>query len=644
MNNPIFVGYYTRNTPYEKEYEFLALSLRSLNLEYDYLPVESKGSWLANCGMKAGVIEHFLAKYPNRPIVYIDVDSLVLTRPELFWNLGEVDLGAVMFQSQTLLSGVMAWQANERTLALVSKWKELAAQYPKTLPNGKEAWDQRLLAMALEQCPQVRFEALPPSYNFMIELSQKAYPALSPVILATRGALRLQEAVERGNEPITLPRGVGEASIWLLCPSARSPQEANPVLAAWRERGYRIAAFRDTGKEAVTADEIIYGEYSGYANTVNLLCKTILAKYPSAQWVVAGNDDMYCDKNKTASEIGKELTEHFGGTFGVCQSTGDKYGAIKSGSSIVSPFMGREWCERINGGNGPLWGEYFHYFEDSENKEVALKHKRLWEREDLTHYHNHFERFGLPTPPHLLKAKSKWKESQRLFLSRKAEGFPGSDPLPSPSLPSPIEQPIKGLISFSLFGNLDLYNLGAVENMKLASTIYPNWKVRFYVDPQVTVKDQLKAMGAEIIEMPSEAGAKAMSWRFLAAMEKGFDYVVFRDCDSRLNPREKAAVDSWISSGKTFHIMRDHLHHAAYPIFAGMWGCKGGSLPRMASWISQYRPWGKRLDDMKLLTLRVLPLARSNWLHHTSVVNRWGGEPFPSHSPYAGFVGETILL
>ena len=36
--------------------------------------------------------------------------------------------------------------------------------------------------------------------------------------------------------------------------------------------------------------------------------------------------------------------------------------------------------------------------------------------------------------------------------------------------------------------------------------------------------------------------------------------------------RERDAVDEWIASNKTFHIMRDHIWHDGIEILAGMWG------------------------------------------------------------------------
>jgi hypothetical protein len=45
------------------------------------------------------------------------------------------------------------------------------------------------------------------------------------------------------------------------------------------------------------------------------------------------------------------------------------------------------------------------------------------------------------------------------------------------------------------------------------------------------------------------------------AADADVDRFIVRDADSRLNSREKAAVDAWIASGATFPIMRDCFAH-----------------------------------------------------------------------------------
>ena len=42
------------------------------------------------------------------------------------------------------------------------------------------------------------------------------------------------------------------------------------------------------------------------------------------------------------------------------------------------------------------------------------------------------------------------------------------------------------------------------------------------------------------------------------------DVMISRDLDSRITARESAAVGEWISSNKSFHVMRDHPDHGTF--------------------------------------------------------------------------------
>jgi hypothetical protein len=67
-----------------------------------------------------------------------------------------------------------------------------------------------------------------------------------------------------------------------------------------------------------------------------------------------------------------------------------------------------------------------------------------------------------------------------------------------------------------------------------------------------------------------------MLWRFEPMyMYPVVECFMSRDIDTRIQPREVLAVNEWLESGKTLHIMRDHPQH--YPrILGGMYGlhCK----------------------------------------------------------------------
>ena len=69
------------------------------------------------------------------------------------------------------------------------------------------------------------------------------------------------------------------------------------------------------------------------------------------------------------------------------------------------------------------------------------------------------------------------------------------------------------------------------------------------------------------------------NWRFLPTIDAQVSHFMSRDLDSLISKREVAAVEEWLQTRKSFHIMRDHPQHLA-EIMAGMWGMKLGSMER----------------------------------------------------------------
>jgi len=133
-------------------------------------------------------------------------------------------------------------------------------------------------------------------------------------------------------------------------------------------------------------------------------------------------------------------------------------------------------------------------------------------------------------------------------------------------------------ISFSLWGREKLYTQGAIENAKLIPSIYPGWKmVVFYSqDVDSSVIDNLSNL--DCLCIPADESYYGMFWRYFACELEDVDYVIFRDADSRINSREKSAVQEWIDSGKSSHCIRDHPLHripsgCSGPSFMG--GCWG---------------------------------------------------------------------
>jgi hypothetical protein len=217
-------------------------------------------------------------------------------------------------------------------------------------------------------------------------------------------------------------------SVYFAIPSKRPPAEAEKVLSKWRAQGYKIALWRDLGDPPIPCDLALSGKYRGYHVAVNVLVHEILRRDPEATWICTGGDDVDPVANMTAEQIAAECTAHFKGTFGVMQPGGDKW--CTPNTFCGSPWMGREFCRRMYGGHGPFSEAYFHMYGDNEMFEVAQKMKILWVREELTHYHHHWQRENQKEPDFLKVADSCYAKLGQLFRERKLAGFPGHEPIP----------------------------------------------------------------------------------------------------------------------------------------------------------------------------------------------------------------------
>jgi hypothetical protein len=199
-------------------------------------------------------------------------------------------------------------------------------------------------------------------------------------------------------------------------------------------------------------------------------------------------------------------------------------------------------------------------------------------------------------------------------------------------------------VSFSLYGDNKFYHFGAIENVKLCRTIYPQWVPVVYVDevvPKVVISDLINN-GALVIHGSPELSRNKRTWRFAASLIEDAEKVIFRDADSRINSREKACVDSWLQSGKALHIMRDHPHHANW-IMAGMFGIDAQVAGRFLEKILITAQGIDIGEDQALLARNLYRFLKGQSLVHDSFFRRekWA-TPFPTLREGSQFVGERI--
>lgn len=200
-------------------------------------------------------------------------------------------------------------------------------------------------------------------------------------------------------------------------------------------------------------------------------------------------------------------------------------------------------------------------------------------------------------------------------------------------------------LSFSLWGDKPIYNIGAIKNSELWKEIYPEWQMVVYYDNTVPSKtiEILNSNGVETIHMSDNIFG--CFWRFLISDRPDCEYAIFRDTDSRISYRERYAVDSWVSSNKTVHIMRDHPYHRIpagndkLGILAGMWGIKGNVIP-ISEMIKKFI--SNKSDhygiDQTFLKVIYSIFENDNLTHDEFFTNN----PYPQKRTDSRFVGERI--
>ena len=200
---------------------------------------------------------------------------------------------------------------------------------------------------------------------------------------------------------------------------------------------------------------------------------------------------------------------------------------------------------------------------------------------------------------------------------------------------------MKKVISFSLWGDDPKYTMGAIANAELALKLYPEWECRFFVHAAVRkhIVDSLKSYPNTVVTLRGESPDwRGMFWRFETVAYPEYSVSIFRDTDSRLSNREVAAVNEWLASDKTFHIMRDHPHHG-YPILGGMWGFKHTDKYPIKDLMDGFDKQNSYGTDYKFFIDKLYPLIGEDKVVHDPFFDK---KPFPVQRIGTEFVGDVF--
>lgn len=198
------------------------------------------------------------------------------------------------------------------------------------------------------------------------------------------------------------------------------------------------------------------------------------------------------------------------------------------------------------------------------------------------------------------------------------------------------------VISFSLWGSDPKYCVGALTNVELAQSLFPEWTCRFYCDsvvPSDCVETMQRATNVQVIKTDVVGDWGFLTKRFLPMSEDGVDVMISRDADSRLSPREVSAVNDWLESGRAAHIMRDHPHHGGYPMMGGMFGMRQNVVDDVAELLTRMEGTPAYNFDQAFLAHHIWPVIKNDCTVHDEFFDK---RPFPTERNGLEFVGQVF--
>ncbi|MCH9621115.1 MAG: hypothetical protein S4CHLAM20_05310 [Chlamydiia bacterium] len=171
QKQPLIISYYSEGTLYEKEAVDLKASCEKLGLEHEICEVPNLGSWEKNCCYKPTFILEKLAEH-NRPIIWTDIDSVVLKNPEILLNCQadcalRVNDDVPPTHQSKIMSGTMFFNNTASAKKLLTLWEK---ECEKELERDGLTYDQACLRKVVLHYPTiVEMKRLPVSYVKVVD-------------------------------------------------------------------------------------------------------------------------------------------------------------------------------------------------------------------------------------------------------------------------------------------------------------------------------------------------------------------------------------------------------------------------------------------------------------------------------------------
>lgn len=197
------ISFYT--PAYESVAKRLIATLNRHSIDHDVERIESLGSWQRNCAHKPSFILRKSQEHSGKPIVWIDADATIQSRPVLFETLAQensVDIAVRMSNTRPahdwnrVMTGTIYFGASPQRSKLIRDWQFRCNTNPLR-------WDQVSLAHTLENrgVNGKRYKVLDLPEPYCAVFDRRTTNEL-PIIVHWQASRQLKDCVgDEGDQP-----------------------------------------------------------------------------------------------------------------------------------------------------------------------------------------------------------------------------------------------------------------------------------------------------------------------------------------------------------------------------------------------------------------------------------------------------------
>ena len=204
---------------------------------------------------------------------------------------------------------------------------------------------------------------------------------------------------------------------------------------------------------------------------------------------------------------------------------------------------------------------------------------------------------------------------------------------------------LRTVVSFSLYGFVNKYIGGLLQNCRDINRLSPEFWIYVYIGKdvdKVVLNERFSGIHNLQFIDTFKTGHINMSYRFIAIDREEVGVMFSRDCDSRINERDQFCINEFLNSDKLFQIIRDHEEHGVL-ILGGTFGIKkealNFSIHKELLTTDETKKMNNYDHDQQFLSDVIYPVVKENTLVFDNFFNFPGEKPLKIPIEYKEIYG-----